>query len=66
MHTFDWTALPVSTTPTVTINPSLVPRRYRHDNSETVGDDIGFTATDGTNAIDFVLHVDVGSFFNGL
>ncbi|XP_046904856.1 FRAS1-related extracellular matrix protein 1a isoform X3 [Hypomesus transpacificus] len=33
--------------------------RYRHDNSETVGDDIGFTATDGTNAIDFVLHVDV-------
>ncbi|ROL41249.1 FRAS1-related extracellular matrix protein 1 [Anabarilius grahami] len=33
--------------------------RYRHDSSETEHDDIKFTATDGINIADFVLHVKV-------
>ncbi|XP_056156549.1 FRAS1-related extracellular matrix protein 1a isoform X2 [Lampris incognitus] len=33
--------------------------RYIHDSSETVEDDIEFTATDGTNSVDFVLQVKV-------
>ncbi|XP_044197505.1 FRAS1-related extracellular matrix protein 1a [Thunnus albacares] len=33
--------------------------RYNHDNSETVEDNIEFTATDGTNSVSFVLKVKV-------
>uniref|UniRef100_A0A667YH99 FRAS1-related extracellular matrix protein 1 n=1 Tax=Myripristis murdjan TaxID=586833 RepID=A0A667YH99_9TELE len=33
--------------------------RYNHDGSETTEDDIEFTATDGTNAVSFVLQVKV-------
>lgn len=33
--------------------------RYRHDSSETVEDNIEFTATDGTNSVNFVLRVKV-------
>ncbi|KAM4612074.1 FRAS1-related extracellular matrix protein 1a [Polymixia lowei] len=33
--------------------------RYNHDSSETMEDDIEFTASDGTNSIDFILQVKV-------
>ncbi|XP_070711353.1 FRAS1-related extracellular matrix protein 1a [Pempheris klunzingeri] len=33
--------------------------RYNHDSSETVEDKIGFSATDGTNSVSFVLQVKV-------
>ncbi|KAM9335623.1 FRAS1-related extracellular matrix protein 1a [Symphorus nematophorus] len=33
--------------------------RYNHDSSETVEDDIEFSATDGTNSVSFVLQVKV-------
>lgn len=32
---------------------------YKHDDSETLVDDVEFTATDGTNSVDFVLQVKV-------
>lgn len=35
--------------------------RYFHDGSETVEDDIEFTATDGTNSVSFVIHVKVSN-----
>ncbi|KAF7649534.1 hypothetical protein LDENG_00139980 [Lucifuga dentata] len=33
--------------------------RYKHDSSETVQDDMEFSATDGINSVSFVLHVEV-------
>lgn len=37
----------------------VCPCRYHHDSSETVGDAIELIATDGINAINFVLEVKV-------
>lgn len=34
---------------------------YNHDNSETVEDNIEFSATDGTNSVRFVLQVKVSA-----
>lgn len=35
--------------------------RYIHDGSETVEDNIEFTASDGTNSVSFVLYVKVSN-----
>lgn len=38
---------------------SVMSIRYNHDSSETLEDNIEFTATDGTNSVSFVLQVKV-------